>query len=424
MADLGKVAYDLALKPIDYPENFPWKPFRIFKIGKRKYVTDYNPKRNRNPGVGKTYYVTVSGSGTNDGLSWETPLGRIYQALQKPDCDVVIVGPGVYGKSAGFSTVTPTRDTAIIGVGNVIISNHDSALVWTATVGYTNVWQATRTYITDVYDAKNINEKGDYTKLTLQTSIDDVDANPNSYYIDANDIVYIKTFDLRVPDSGIRVFVNTVNNNITNPNALYMENINFHGGAVGFQCVGTGDRPTIIGKHCKFKYATGNGLQSVGCITYMVDSEASANGADGFNYHASAGLIPYFAEIDCIGRDNGATEDNDNGSTAHDGAVGIRVNGEYYGNKGPNVIDINDNTISLNVGVESYSSTSATDSNRNNFSTYGDTVIGSKMYLLDCYSHGTSIYNAKITAYGNMFTKDCQFDIEADYISGGALNTF
>ncbi|MGZ3814831.1 MAG: hypothetical protein ACXVA0_24065, partial [Mucilaginibacter sp.] len=314
------ITYALTKRLIDvqYPQNFPWKPFKIYKVGKRQYATDFNPEKYRNPGVGKTYYVSTTGSAGNDGLSWATAT-RLSTALQKPDADRIILAPGLYDKNNGFNAVVPTRNIAIIGVGKVIISNHDPALSWSATAGQTNVWQANRSVVSNAFDAATVDANGDYSKLTAQTSIANVNANPGSYYFDSGaNIVYVKTSDQRQPDSNIRVFISTELNAVAGNTATYLENICFHGGQNPFKCYSSGGyRPTVVAKNCKFKYGgqAGNGcFINVGAISYLIDCEAAAGEQDGFNYHINNGQIPYFAEIDCVGRNNGLIDDNDNGS--------------------------------------------------------------------------------------------------------------
>src|SRR5699024_3672104 len=99
---------------------------------------------------------------------------------------------------------------------------------------------------------------------------------------------------------------------------------------------------TLVFNNCKLSYSiqsNGNGIEMVGgkyCISK--NTEISQQMMDGFNYHKGAnGELPYFIEIDSVGRDNGIMEGkggsrSDNGSTAHDGIKGIRINGLYVRN--------------------------------------------------------------------------------------------
>jgi hypothetical protein len=415
------------LTDVPYPANFPWEPFKIFKVGKRQYATDFDCEKYRK--LGKTYYVSTTGATANDGLSWATAT-KLSTALQKSDVDTIVIAPGLYDKNMGFATISPTRNVSIIGIGNVILSNHDSALTWTATAGQTNVWQANRSATANVFDASQIDTNGDYAKLTAQTSIANVNANAGSYYFDsASNIVYVKTSDQRQPDSNIRVYVTAESNVVSGNVTAYIENIRFHGGMNPFKCFSLGGfSPTVIMKSCKFKYGSqgGNGcFANLGAISYLLDCEAAKGEQDGFNYHINGGLKSKFAEIDCIGRDNGLQDDNDNGSTAHDGSTGIRVNGQYFRNKGPNVIDINDGAFTLCVGTEAYDSLAANAINKANFSTYGETTTRTNFYLFDCYSHGSSTYDLKMDTYAHVFLKSCAFEINNYYtLSTNILDTY
>lgn len=416
---------------VPYPQNFPWQPFNIYKIGKRQYGTDFDIEKYRNQGVNKTYYVSMTGLSTNDGLSWSSPLGAVYQALQKSDVDRIIVAPGIYPKDNGFKQVSPNRNISIIGLGKVILSNHDPNITWVTTSGQTNVWQANRSTVANVFDASQVDVNGDYSKLTAQTSIANVNANVGSYYFDStNNIIYVKTSDSRQPDSSIRVYLTGENNIVTGNITVYMENIHFHGGQNPFKVYSSPSiRPTLIAKQCKFKYGSqaGNGcFYNAGAISYLMDCEAAKGEQDGFNYHQTGGYSPNFVEIDCIGRDNGSVDDNDNGSTCHDGGTGIRINGQYFRNKGPNVIDINDNAHCWCVGVEAYDSLASATVNKVNFSTYGDTTAKSNFYMYDCYSHGSSTYDLKMDIYGHIFIKTCDLSIGLNYMdsSNSILDTY
>ena len=109
---------------------------------------------------------------------------------------------------------------------------------------------------------------------------------------------------------------------------------------------GAGQTPKLYAKDCKFLYGQ-SGV--AGCLTvngvaevYLQGCEAAFGGQDGFNYHVLNSVVPKVVEIDCVGRSNGTAngDDNDNGSSIHENGDICRINGEYYGNLGPNVVDI------------------------------------------------------------------------------------
>jgi hypothetical protein len=132
---------------------------------------------------------------------------------------------------------------------------------------------------------------------------------------------------------------------------------------------------------------------------------------DGFNYHTVADAAPYAVEIDCIGRDNGASSDTDNGTAMHDAGSVVRLNGEYYSNVGTNVHDINTDTTSWNLGVNAHDSTSAV--NDINFAVGWSTGAAGKMWL-DCCKSSGSATDFHIQAGANGYIRN--------FVSGGAYS--
>lgn len=164
-----------------------------------------------------------------------------------------------------------------------------------------------------------------------------------------------------------------------------------------------GNRPTLYAKDCSFKYAgASNGLTSLGAIVYLQNCIASRNYDDGFNYHAYEGYAPWAVEINCIGRRNGITSDTDNGSTIHDGGSVLRLNGEYFLNKGRNVHDVTNGTQSWNLGVYSHdSSGSPADCNFAVGTGGSDTA---KMWL-DCCKSDDSATDIEIATGATCYTR-------------------
>ncbi|MDN6233220.1 MAG: hypothetical protein L0J28_09280, partial [Staphylococcus simulans] len=139
---------------------------------------------------------------------------------------------------------------------------------------------------------------------------------------------------------------------------IYLENVELIGGRRNVKLDSSNGK--IICNDVKMSYcvqSNGNGLEMVGgsqSISYK--TEISKSMMDGFNYHKGInGELPYFIEIDCIGRDNGFEKGaggskSNNGSTSHDGIKGIRINGIYTRNDGGNTADVNAGTETLNLG--------------------------------------------------------------------------
>lgn len=137
---------------------------------------------------------------------------------------------------------------------------------------------------------------------------------------------------------------------------LYFSGIDSWGGAGnGVKLVSNGNQylgSSFYARDCKFNAVSGgasNGL-SVGDIAVCISErvECSANRRDGFNYHigtlyGKTTLAPHFVEVDCSAHGNGllGAEGNNQGSTAHEDCVGLRINSDYSGHPdGGCVVDI------------------------------------------------------------------------------------
>lgn len=348
---------------------------------------------------GKTYYVNVNtGSSSNDGLTESTPLGLIEDALEKPDVDVIILAAGVYSHvitgngywSGGLSPVA--RNMSIIcPSGRAIISQRQSfsSDTWVLATGKTHTYRVLRTNTGRVFDSSVLDSYGDYTELTHVSSIDAVEATAGSWYVDESNNVYVHTSDNRVPGEEIYIFFKTLKGlPIQNTYTYYLENIDLEGGSSPFQL----SHGNIYAKNCTFKYGTeSNGVTLLGSNAIFINCTAAKNALDGFNYHISSfSRLCYGVEINCTGRDNGGTWVNtnkiDNGSTAHDGCMVVRLNGNYLRNYGPNCIDIT-NSKSWNINCVSTDTKLGSDTTSANAGF--ECLSGAVMWLDSCSASGT-----------------------------------
>lgn len=306
--------------------------------------------------TGKTYYVKrVGGADGNSGANWDNALQTVKAAIAKADAIVIRVAAGLYEWEYGVDSPPITKDLAIVGDPGAILSYHFHLTEsWALDGVLTNTWKATRSNVTGVRDASREDAHGDYEALTLQASAADVDANPGSWYLDGSNVLWVRTADDREPDADIRAYFAVFDNvGCQGAVTLYLENLQIHGGGSCLIATTTAgpNAPTVYAKNCDFKYGQdsdavhmlGGTFVGQGCV-------AAASYDDGFNYHANNGFAPRAMEIDCIGRDNGAAGDIDNGSTIHDAGSVIRVNGEYMRNVGRNIHDITASTKSWNLG--------------------------------------------------------------------------
>lgn len=318
------------------------------------------------PSGSEGYVDVANGNDTNSGLTSSAPLKTLRAALNKGFVVIHLAG-GLYERNQGFyGTLTQSVSVKSYN-GTPILSLHDS-VSWTLDTTYTNTYKTTKANASSVYDALYKDAYGDNVKLVLRAIAADVDANPGSYYIDTGtNTVYVRLQDSRVPDSNVRVYV-AQNNTIQGGITCYFEGAQFEGGGFPLWAKNTDSShiPNVYLKNCKAKYGvTGNTVRIEGSNTIFQDCEAARGTDDGFNYHSLNGVICKAIEINCVGRDNGITGDNDNGSTIHDGGKIIRINGKYYRNAGPNVADVTDGTQSWNLGCVAYGSKGASGSGQN-----------------------------------------------------------
>jgi hypothetical protein len=368
-----------ALKPrkkwknVTPPTGWGWAlPFTVQRKGSKFRAKGFDITAYK-PAVLKTYYVSPTGNDTTgNGLAWATAYRSINKAITQADADLVYVETGTYTRSFSWDGNTLSRSMSIIGVGGYAIcalaQTAADGLTWSLTADQTNTYQCTRSSASKVLDVSVVAANGDYQELTLRSSIATVEANAGSYWINGT-TVYAHTTDHRQPDANVWVTLTTRNGKINGDVHVYAENIDFVGGYAGleFDNTGAGQTGELYLKSCKFRHATGNGLESTGqSLVIAQDCLAARNGGDGFNYHYLNSVVPKIIEINNVGRDNGSAGDDDNGSTSHDGASIVRIMGEYMRNKGPNVID-SASLESLNLGVKSYTSAASISGARADF---------------------------------------------------------
>jgi hypothetical protein len=326
--------------------------------------------------------------------------------LEKSDCDVILIADGLY-RSTQIASLVPHRSVSIkaINPGNVVVSM-SNPMTWTLTSGRTNTYQATgTTTIRSVFDALNLDPRGDYLRHVELGTIDLVEATPGSYYRSGSTI-YVHTIDSRVPDSNIYVYLSSyhilTNNYVQN---IYIEGIEFHGGGMRFKAV-AGNIPNVYMKNCKGRYIgySLNGFDFYGTNSILENVIVSSSALDGIAYNSEGGIPCTAIEINCKSYNNGLPSETNNGSTAHSGSKVIRVSGEYYANRGPNVADVNANTQSWNVACVAYNSLS------NNVNREGDFFVTTtcKMWNHSCVSYG-STYSVVLESVSQMENTNCDF---------------
>ncbi|AVO02300.1 hypothetical protein A9958_07765 [Staphylococcus simulans] len=359
-------------------------PFNVSTSASGNTSFDYDVSVNKNP-VTKTYYVDVKkGDNSNPGTE-SLPFKSINRALRYGDADEILVNEGVYGWADGFGGFTQNKPFNLIGKGKVLIGAHRDGLLWNQNTTYSNVYQTNASSVTEVVDYNNIN---DIKFLEKVNSVEAVSQKAGAYYIDSSNNIYVRTHDSRVPDDQIlpNMFNDAVK--ITDNAKVYFENIRFTNSV---KLIATTAGKNFFAKDCYFSIGSGGNALSIEGYDFNIIQRCVAKHAtmDGFNYHIKNGVLPKVIEIDCKGYDNGRNgADQNNGSTMHDGGHIMRINGEYYNNGGPNVIDVNEGTVSVNIGVHSHHSR-ASKGTISNASFKNGNLGASKMHLINCVSNGS-----------------------------------
>lgn len=410
--DSGNVPINLPLM-YKQPKNFLLKDHvlngKIYTDGNGKYQAHIDLSTFKNNGE-VTYYVSGSGLDENNGTR-DSPFKKISTALSKEDVGTIMIDGkyDYYRDSFGDSLSKIDKSINIIGY------NGKPKLIATDKLQYStlenNVKKVRKKYINRVIDLNNFNDVGDYLELTKMTSLDDVKNTNNSWFIDS-DTLYINS-----ESDSVVGLINKDLLRINGDHKIYLQNLELIGGSRNIRLqTSTGK---LILKDIKASYSVqtnGNGIEMIGgsyCISENV--EVSQAMMDGFNYHVGAnGELPYFIEINCIGRDNGfekgtSGQKSNNGSTTHDGVKGIRLNGIYTRNDGGNVADVNEQTTTLNLGCiisEGYQP-------------YSAIVSEAKVFFEFCkvYGNETAI---KVTKNGNVLERmnsinGISIDIEGNY---------
>lgn len=383
------------------PSGFGWAPpFAVAQRGRRFAVGAFDV-RTYAP-TGKTYYVSTTGNDAADGLTPATALRRINTAYTKADVVVVSIAPGLYTRQYAWNSIL-ARSVAMINnnpaAGQVICTAHDP-LSWTTDATYANTRKATRSSVVRVVDAAHIDANGDYLEYINAASATVCNTTPGSWFLDVagGNTLYVRTSDGRAADADIWALLSVSNGRAGGDLTTYCEGIDFIGGsdAMNIFSGAAGQSPCFYAKNCAFKYAkssssAGNGVTIQGAVlTILQNCSAARNIDDGFNYHAYNGVSPKAIEISCVGRHNGAAGDTDNGSTSHDSARIVRINGSYYANRGPNVADVG-GAQSWNLGCSAAGSTGAAGTGQQ--SNYQIDSSGGTIWLDRCVSGAGSAYD-------------------------------
>lgn len=405
--------------------NFPialnsfFNNIKIFESNDKKNYKHNITKEKLMLNTSNTFYISKDGDDNNDGTSWATAWKTLSRLInQVSDNSTVYVGEGIYGRADIPSTgmgYNIYKNLNIIGVGKVILTMSDN-LEYTQNPTYPNVYQSVRAGVFKVIDIRG-KENNVYSEMTKVSSLADCSVTINSYYEDGTN-VYINNGEI-VNSNNTLVELASSNSVLgiqanTEDNDVYMENITIIGGNAPCLFIknngGNNTVPTVKCYNCKFLYggSINNVVDVAGSKAIFMDCEASFGNKDGFNYYLSNNKPSYGMEINCKASNNGLTSNNsNNGSTAHAGSQVIRINGSYYNNKGVNVGDIHDNTISLNFNCNAFDSFSTDETYKSDFGALGNLC---KMYLYNCFAKGNSNNNLLSLGDSILYKSNCEYN--------------
>lgn len=313
----------------------------------------YNVTNNVSDLLSETpYYISTSGSDLNNGLSEINALATMSKAISL-GAKLVYISAGFYDKGI-LNPGIINRDLAIIGVGDVYDTKHES-FTWSLVSG---IYESTTISINSILDKVTLDGDGYFTNYIFKSSIAEVQATSGTWWYDGSK-TYVNplnaTSDLLTNTS---IFSSYVGNSFR----LYIENITYTNG------ISSNPRNNLITfnlymKNVKLPYPSRNddvggenGITINSTFTIFQNCISNNSNRDNFNYHngiTGIGVLNYECiEIDCEAKNPSYLDINSNNqsSTAHDGMKMLRINGSYLNGNTQVIADTNSGTESIILG--------------------------------------------------------------------------
>ncbi|RYZ93058.1 MAG: hypothetical protein EOP06_02245 [Proteobacteria bacterium] len=315
-----------------------------------------------------TYFVSLTGSDANNGLTLATPFQSPKKAVTAGNLTgaayKVIVSGGDYSRS--LIGMSPTQDSAWIANGVVTMGAFDPASSYAFTVDttYTSTYKMARPSVNRVVDRKGVDSFGDPIELTYVPTAAICNVTPGTWSDDGGVVsLYVHRSDGQAPTFvNTRYFVKDVSifslNSAVN---LYVGNddgvSNFilEGGASNFRALPqTTAKRIVVGKNILSRFTggkvnpTGNGMSSDSFwgSMWLFNCTSNHNMNDGFNLHNFSNVAEcYLVTVNCSGHNNGVgpsiSQVSCNGWTNHDVSFGADFSGYYIGNRGGTIRSVN-----------------------------------------------------------------------------------
>lgn len=377
--------------------------------------------------AGVDKFVDPAGD-NSDGLTWETAYQDFFWATSESNTRIIYCKAGfynVYTGSGGWQ-----------GLGNyakaiICVDEQPAVLCRSRVQSYSpssSHYNSTSTVqIYGVYDLSRTNADGSYEALTLAADEAGVDAVAGTWFWGSNTLS-VRTADDRAPDSDIVAVIGGENMSITATGArtAYFENLTFLFGSItGNGLVylrGNGGLLKPYFYNCNFyQVATGPNVAVLGdCQPIFQNCVSKWAHTDGYNYHADGAQVPKGIEIDCLGYYAGylsGTGSTFNGSSTHDAAPVVRINGDYGYSYGCPCADVG-GAQSWNLGCESHHSLTPTAARNAGFLVGDGGANPTYMWLDTCHAHDNTYDLAPIEGEA-MYTHLCTLDAGQNYDDGG-----
>jgi hypothetical protein len=402
---------------VTYPPNLTFRPFNIYEKSGR-YFTDLAAKDLVKEKISRMlpYYVNCeTGSDSNNGLTETTPFATI-SAAYAAGARLIYVAAGICkNNSWGVlnDSFANTDDLFIIGTGKTYITSaYNGTITYTLQTGTT--YKATITSAISAVDMRYRNGYGDPLRLAVKTSVTQVDATPGSYYRSGNDI-YVNLLDGTAPGSSLLILTRNKNASYkSNAGYHYVSDITFMGGGLITGTHGVESQEAVgstlvsLAYGCKFLYGEHNSYDANGgegsrnqfnLVTWSENCVSYGNARDGFNYLSDVTNPMNFIEINCQSFNNGEKRSSSsvNATSSHNISFGIRIEGKYYRNSGPNVADVH-GCIAAHFGCNVFESISPTAGDNYDFKVWSINVP-TYHYIYGCTSGNPGAFRVNDVDY-------------------------